>query len=169
MVGCETEVQQPSVHVLTQADAAAVVTVTAEVAKLIAVKQASGATSLDIHVDEDFACTGGGSGHMTGDGSYEPRSGTETGPTTFDITVTLDSCSSGFGVVSTTMAGLTGRGAVETGVATTNLTFRGEVAWAASADTCQITLKLYGADFSTFDGVVCATHITPELVPHLPL
>jgi hypothetical protein len=166
--GCETEVQQPTFHMLTQTDANALVSVTTEVAMLIAMKQASGDDDidpLDIPVDEDFTCASG-TGHMMGVGHYVPFPETGYGRTTFEVTVSLDNCAFGSSPVSA--ESLFVRGPVLAGEGANSLTFRGIVTWPPTVDECAITLKIYGPFFETFDGTVCAGHVTPETVQKLP-
>jgi hypothetical protein len=168
-VGCETEVQQPTVHTLTLTEANALASVTTEVSKLIAMKQPPGVDNtspLDIPVDEDFTCASGGTGHMTGVGHFVPLPDKGYGPTTFELTVSLDNCA--FNSPPISAESLFVRGPVQSGEGGNSLTFRGNVTWPPAVDECAITLKIYGPFFETFDGTVCAGHVTPETIQTLP-
>lgn len=168
-VGCETEVQQPIVHTLTGTEANALVLVTLEVGKLIANKQPPGADNgspLEIQIDEDFTCLSGGTGHMMGVGHYVPLAGKGYGPTTFNLTISLDSCA--FSSPPVSADSLSVRGPLQVGDEANNLTYRGDATWPPGADACAITLKLYGQYLTNFDGTVCAGRFTPQTIRYLP-
>jgi hypothetical protein len=168
-IGCETEVQQPTVHTLTLTESTALLNVTLEVGKLIADKQPTGTNNkspMDIPIDEDFTCASGGTGHMMGVGHYIPITHKGYGPTTFEVTVSLDDCA--FDSAPVTAESLFVRGPLRAGDEASNLTYRGEVTWPPATDTCAITLKLYGQFLTNFDGTVCSGHFTPETIDSLP-
>lgn len=154
---------------LTLERANAVVIVTTEVAKLVAQHQPPGADNTSaqtITIDEAFTCTSSGTGYMKGTGNYVPLAGEGYGPTTFDVMVSLDNCGFSSAPVSAGLLGV--RGPVQTGTDTSNLTFRGDVMWPPGADTCTITMKVYGMYYSSFMGTVCAYGVTPQTINSLP-
>lgn len=150
---------------LTMANATAVVTVSTQLASALAAHAATGTAAQDITLDEDIAC-GSGTAHLMGTGHYVPTSGQGVGYTTFDATVSLASCAFNGGALSATL--LTVRGPIQAGMATNNLTYRGEVTWPPMTDVCTITMKVYGASFEMFMGTVCAYGVTPQTITELP-
>jgi hypothetical protein len=167
MAACH-DAEQDTTPPLTQTRANTLVDVTFEVAELISLEQPHGdnPAPMELTVDKDFVCPGGGTGHIGGEGHYTPEPGKAFGPTVFEITVMLADCAFNMGALSSTS--LTALGTVEAGQPITNLTFMGEVSWSPATDTCQATLKLFGTNYDDFIGTVCAAQITPDSIDLLP-
>jgi len=167
MMGCHDQAQVETP--LTATDAYTLVDVMTQVTKLIALEQPHGENpvAMDIVINQDILCSGGGTGHLGGHAVYMPAPGKAFGLTTFDVKVSLDDCAFYFGAISSPL--LSARGTVQTGQPISNLTYRGEVSWPTMPESCEITLKIHGKDYDDFEGTACAVEITPDSIPRLPL